>query len=162
MNNILLRPIAEKDIPLIADILQDDRVNPTYMVPDLTREDALKLSTRIASLCCQEERYVRGIYHGDMLVGLLNDVGIENGSIELGWVIAPEYQGNGYATAAVRAAIDDLFRMGYTQVVAGAFAENKTSMRVMEKVGMVLQEKTEIIEYRGQTHQCIYYARSKQ
>lgn len=159
MNNISLQSIAEKDIPLVADILQDDRVNPTYMVPDLTREDAMRLSARIANLSNQKDRYVRGVYQGEILVGFLNDVGIEGTAIELGWVIAPMHQGNGYATEAVRAAITELFAKGYTTVEAGAFTENAASIRVMEKAGMTLQEKTEIIEYHGQAHICVYYAK---
>ena len=158
MNTILLRPIAEKDIPLVADILQDHRVNSFYMVPDLAREEAMKLSARIASLCHQEKHYVRGLYKGDVLIGFLNDVNITGTAIELGWVVAPAHQGNGYATEAVRAAIDDLFSKGYSQVVSGAFSENAASIRVMEKAGMVPQDKTEEIEYRGQTHNCVYFA----
>ena len=160
MDNFSLRPIAEKDIPFVADILQDARVNPTYMVPDLSRDDALKLAARIAGLCSQEDRYVRGIYCNNTLIGFLNDVGIDGSSIELGWVIAPRYWRMGYATKAVSAAIEALFGKGFRYVEAGAFSENPVSLRVMEKAGMKRLEKTEEIEYRGKTHLCIFYGRS--
>jgi len=41
--------------------------------------------------------------------------------------------------------------------MAGAFAENCASIRVMQKAGMQLMDKTELIEYRGQNRNCVYY-----
>lgn len=158
---ITLCSIPTTDAESIADILQDNSVKQTYMVGDMSKEEAYQLGLRIASLSCAEGRYVRGIYTGAGLVGFLNDVGIDGNSIELGWVVAPAHQGNGYATEAVRLAIDDLFSKGYTRVIAGAFSENAASIRVMEKAGMVWQELSEIIEYRGTSHICIYYAKDK-
>ena len=158
---ITLRPIPATDAEIITEILLDSSVKQTYMVEDLSQEDAYQLGLHIASLSHCEDRYVRGIYTAKDLVGFLNDVEIKDGSIELGWVIAPAHQGNGYATEAVRIAIDDLFSKGYPRVVAGAFSENTASIRVMEKTGMVRQELTETIKYRGITHTCIYYAKDK-
>ena len=158
---IALRPIPTTDAESIADILLDTSVKQSYMVGDLAKEEAYQMGLRIASLSCTEDRYVRGIYMNNGLVGFLNDVEIKDGTIELGWVIAPAHQGNGYATEAVRIAIDDLFSKGYIRVIAGAFSENSASIRVMEKAGMIRQELTELIEYRGITHTCIYYAKDK-
>ena len=64
-------------------------------------------------------------------------------------------------TAALRAAIGELFEKGHTQVVCGAFEHNLASMRVMEKAGMTRLEKTDEIEYRGKVHRCIYYGITK-
>ena len=157
-----LRPISLGDAIALGDILLNNTVKKTYMVPDLSLADAQKLGHKMAMLSCNKKRYVRGIYLKDTLVGFLNDVEISDGSIELGWVVAPEHQGNGYAAEAVHAAIEDLFDLGYTQVVAGAFVDNTASIRVMEKAGMALQDKTEEIEYRGQFHKCVYYAVKKE
>ena len=41
---------------------------------------------------------------------------------------------------------------------AGAFAENLSSIRVMEKCGMQKLAKRADIEYRGKLHRCVYYA----
>ena len=155
---LTLCPIPLTDSCQLADILRNDTVKQTYMLPDLTCESALALARRIALLSADNTRYVRGIYLDDTLVGQLNDVANENGSIELGWFIHPDYHNRGFATEAATAAIDDLFRKGYQRVVAGAFSENTASMRVMQKAGMQLQELTEEIEYRGKVHHCIYYA----
>ncbi|WP_087018609.1 GNAT family N-acetyltransferase [Thaumasiovibrio subtropicus] len=56
---------------------------------------------------------------------------------ELGWVIAPKYQGKGYASEAARAAMDYGFsEMRLHRIIATAQPENPASWRVMEKIGM--------------------------
>lgn len=60
---------------------------------------------------------------------------------ELGWALAPEFTGRGYATEAVRAAIDVCFgRLGLRRVHAGCFAANEPSWRLMERLGMRREE----------------------
>ena len=156
--NLHIRPIALQDAPQLGEILRNDIVKQTYMVPDLTPDAATKLGEKISLLSCDPTRYIRGIYLKDILIGQVNDVAKENGSVELGWFIHPQYHSQGYATEAVSAMIPDLFNHGFETVTAGAFAENAASLRVMQKCGMELQEFTEDIEYRGVTHKCIYYA----
>ena len=56
---------------------------------------------------------------------------------ELGWTLHPAHQGNGYATEAVRAAIDLCFgTLGIRRVEASCFAANEPSWRLMERLGM--------------------------
>ena len=56
---------------------------------------------------------------------------------ELGWVIAPEHQGQGYARESVAAMIDLCFGpLGLRRVTAGCFADNEPSWRLMERLGM--------------------------
>ena len=77
-------------------------------------------------------------------------------------MIHPDYQGRGYMTIALKLAIGELLKTGYQAVVCGAFAHNAASMRVMEKCGMTKLAYTDCVEYRGQTHHCIYYAAEKE
>jgi RimJ/RimL family protein N-acetyltransferase len=86
-------------------------------------------------------------------------VEVEDGSIELGYVIHPDFQGKGYMTQALKLAMEELFHMQYRQVITGAFTENTASIRVMEKSGMTRMEKIDKIDYRGKVHTCIYYAK---
>lgn len=159
---LVLRPISLEDLWQLSRILTNDIVKKTYMLPDLSADAALELARKIALLSADSSRYVRGVYLGDTLIGCLNDVEIKDGSIELGWAFHPDHYGHGFATEAVKAAITDLFHIGYSSVVAGAFAQNTASLRVMQKCGMQLQELTEDIAYRGKTHKCIYYAIRRQ
>ena len=82
---------------------------------------------------------------------LVGDVGLsladrEPGVIKVGYTIAPEFQGKGYATEAIRALVTYAFDTLDAEVVrAYASAENVASIKVAEKVGMTLIEK---MEYR--------------
>jgi RimJ/RimL family protein N-acetyltransferase len=60
---------------------------------------------------------------------------------ELGWVLDPQHQGHGYATEAVGAAIRICFEdLGLRRVMAGCFADNVASWRLMERLGMRREE----------------------
>lgn len=131
-----IRMLTSADEAAMVELLTNERIKQTYMLPDFeTKEEAVSLFFRLLALSQDENHFVRGICTGDILVGFLNDVEIENSVIELGYVIHPAYHGRGYATAALKLAISELFRLGYREVTAGAFAENLASIRVMEKQG---------------------------
>ena len=154
-----LRVIRPLDENAVLDILTDSTIKQTYMLPDYERrEDALPLFRRLVELSEDEARYVRGIYLGDLLIGFLNDVEIKDNAIELGYVIHPNHHGKGYMTQALRISIQELFDLGYREIICGAFEENAASIRVMEKAGMTVINQTEQIEYRGKTHKCLYYS----
>ena len=160
--NIFLKQISLSDHAPMLDILTSDVIKQTYMLPDFSkREDAAPLFDRLVSLSTDETRYVRGIYLDQKLIGFINDVEIQNASIELGYVIHPDFHRKGYMTQALKKAIAELFSFGYQEVIAGTFEENAASIRVMKKNGMRKLEKTDEIEYRGKIHNCVYYHREK-
>ena len=80
---------------------------------------------------------------------LVGDVGLspaedESGVIKIGYTMAPDVQGRGYGTEAVRALIDYAFdTLGAAIVRAYASAANLASIRVAEKAGMRLVERIE-------------------
>lgn len=80
---------------------------------------------------------------------LVGDVGFspidgEPGVIKIGYTMAPEFQGLGYATEAVDAVVAYVFgTLGAEIVRAYASADNIPSHRVAEKVGMRLVERYE-------------------
>jgi len=157
-----LRILTETDETALVELLTSDRIKKTYMLPDfLRREDAVPLARRLMQLSREESRFVRGMEENETLVGFLNDVEIESGSVELGYVVHPDHWGKGYATAALKQAIEELFRLGYREVTCGAFEENPASIRCMEKAGMRRLEKSDRIEYRGKVHRCVYYVKDK-
>ena len=152
-----LRHLTFSDDAALLRLLTDDQIKKTYMLPDFARqEDALPLARRLEERSRDENHFVRGMEADGNLVGFLNDVEIENGTIEVGYVVHPDYWGRGHATAALKLAIEELFRLGYRQVICGAFEENPASLRVMEKAGMRKLDKVDEIEYRGRIHQCLY------
>jgi len=61
----------------------------------------------------------------------------ETEDVEIGWWLARRHWDKGIATEAAREVLRDAFeRAGLGRIVAIALAENKASLRVMEKVGM--------------------------
>lgn len=57
--------------------------------------------------------------------------------IDLGYRLDHEYWGNGYATEAAQACLDyGLNILNLTKIIGRAQAENKASIKVLEKIGM--------------------------
>jgi RimJ/RimL family protein N-acetyltransferase len=63
-------------------------------------------------------------------------------------------------TEALQLAFDELFNLGYEEIITGAFSANAASIRVMEKCGMTPMDQTDEMEYRGNMHTCVYYKKS--
>ena len=155
-----LQPVSDDDLEEVVELLCNDEIKQTYMVPDFpSREDAVRMFERFMQLSHAKDRFVYGVKLEGKLIGLLNEVDINDGAIEVGYVIHPAHKNNGYATEVLQAALQELFRMGYHVVRAGIFEENAASRRVIEKCGMELIDLEEDIEYRGKTHHCIYFER---
>ena len=102
-----LRSFEEKDLDAAIRIFVNDEVKQTYMLPDFPDcEAAQKLFDRLRQLSLEKDRFVYGIYRDDILVGFMNDVERKDTTIELGYVIHPDHKNQGYATEALRAAIE--------------------------------------------------------
>lgn len=85
---------------------------------------------------------------------LVGDVGLcpasDPGVIKIGYTVAPEAQGNGYASEAVRALIAFIFAaLDATTVRAYADGDNLPSIRVAEHAGMRLMEVFEETDTDG-------------
>ena len=157
-SRLVLRRFLESDRDCMIRILRNKEISKTFMLPVFDDDEAAgKLFDRILNNSQSDAHYERAICLEDQVIGFLNDVEIQNGIIELGYVIHPDYQGRGYASEALTAAIWDLFQRGYDTVQAGYFENNPASGRVMGKSGMHRVSKTEEIEYRGILHKCLYY-----
>ena len=158
-----LKPIEDKDLDDLILLLTDDVVKQTYMLPDFPdRAAAMTLAKRIQALTNDQTRYVWGIYTGGQLIGMLNDTEVSGKAIEMGYATLPKYHNQGYTTEAMKAVIEYLFGCGFEKVIAGAFQHNIPSIRVMIKSGMQKQENVDIIDYRGHSYTCVYYAICKE
>ena len=157
-----IRPFCDGDKEKMIEMLYDESIKMTYMLPDFPdREAAEKLFSVFVRLSLDENRYVGAISLDGEVIGFMNDTEIEGGCVEMGYVISPKYQNRGFCTEAMSGAIDYLFEKGFSEVICGAFEENEASLRVMQKCGMKLLQKTDSIEYRGKNHNCIYYSKIK-
>lgn len=70
---------------------------------------------------------------------LVGCIGIDphEGQVELGYWIARQHWGQGYATEAGRAVLDVAQMLGHRRVVASHFLDNPASGRVLRKLGFV-------------------------
>ena len=155
---LVLKSYSDSDKDKMVEMLCNDEIKETFMIPDFeTKEEAESLFFKLKEFSLSDSHFEYGIYLNDSLIGFLNDCEINGTTIEVGYVVSPEHKGNGYASEALKAAIDELFRMGYEHVTAGFFEENTASRRVMEKCGMHPLDSEDYEEYRGKLHRCLYY-----
>ena len=159
---LTLKSIEEKDKKDLLEIVKDPKVKKSYMLPDFSNEEEEeKFFQKLRNFTLNKEKFVYGIYSKNKIIGFINQVSLENDVIELGYFIASNEWNKGYATEALKTAINELFRMGIKAVQAAHFECNPASGRVMQKAGMLKIEKTEVIVYREQEHKCVYYEISR-
>lgn len=71
-------------------------------------------------------------------VGLWPAEYVEAEMVEVGWRLARQYWGHGYATEAARAALDYGFTgVGLAEIVSFTVPQNERSWRVMERIGLI-------------------------
>ena len=156
---LTIRPFTDADEAPMIRLLRNTQVAKTYMLPDFADDEAARpLFRRFVTLSNDPARAVVGLFHGDALVGFMNDVSQENGQIEMGYVVDPACHNQGFCTEALKAMIAALHARGFRRVICGAFDDNPASLRVMEKAGMQPIDLIEMIDYRGKTHRCVFRA----
>ena len=138
-----LRPWRPQDLPHFAALNADPRVME-HFPKVLTAEESDRQAAVIAD---HIERYGFGFWAVEAS-GVANFVGFVGLSIptfeahftpcvEVGWRLAFEHWGHGYATEAARAAVDCGFdRLGLEEIVSFTVPANRRSIRVMEHLGM--------------------------
>lgn len=156
---LIMKQYEDTDQKAMIDLLTNQIIKESFMIPDFqTEKEAVLMFKKLQEFSCSQEHYERGIYIEHQLIGFVNDVEIDEGVIELGYVIHPDYHNKGYATESLKAAIEDLFGKGFRQIVAGAFESNAASINVMKKCGMKKIEREEDIYYQGEMQHCHYYS----
>lgn len=159
---LVLKPYRDEDQEAMIELLTNEKIKETFMIPDFrSREEAILMFQKLKEFSYNINHYELGIYKEETLIGFINDVDMKEDKIELGYVIHPEFQNQGYATEVLAAAIEDLFQKGFHEIITGAFASNVASCRVMEKCGMKRIDKEEDIFYHNQSQHCIYYSIKK-
>jgi RimJ/RimL family protein N-acetyltransferase len=140
---LILRPWAERDSEAFAAMNADPVVMAHFpKVLDRAESDALlaRLMDRWRGegiAFCAAERRSDGALVG--MVGLAHVLfpGPVEGAVEIGWRLAREHWGQGYATEAARAWLAHGFDvMRLREVVTFTVPENRASLAVMERLGM--------------------------
>jgi RimJ/RimL family protein N-acetyltransferase len=142
-DRLLLRPWQAEDLAPYAALNADSVVMEHFLTP-LTRADSDAMVDRFRAHH-QEHGYgpwaveVPGVASLVGYVGLLvpRFVAPFTPCVEIGWRLAREHWGKGYATEAARAVLNDAFgRVGLDEVVAFTVPANVRSQLVMQRLGM--------------------------
>lgn len=137
---LYLRPINETDVEAIFAMRTDEDIMRFIRKPVTTRAEAESWIKMVSSrwaderigFCAVVEKQ-SGEFIGWCGLWRLK----ETGETEVGYAIAKEFWGKGFASEAARAFLEYGFeRLNVEKIVAVAFMENKASHRVMEKIGM--------------------------
>ncbi len=150
---LLLRRSLPKDAEAISAYRSDPEVHRyqgwAHTDPEGVRRDLLEMVPRMPG---QPDGWVQFTVLSGETGEIVGDVGLspaddDPGVIKVGYTISPRFQSLGYASEAVGALVEYSFQTLETEVVrAYASAENVASIRVAEKVGMILMERFEELE----------------
>jgi RimJ/RimL family protein N-acetyltransferase len=147
-DRLILRPWRDADLEPYADIMVDPEVGQWLGGP-FTRDQAYDRVVRFATsleetglgrLAVERRSDGRMIGHCG-LASTPEGPGVPQG-LEIGWALAPDAQGSGYATEAARAVIADGFsRFDAPEILAFTGTMNLRSQAVMQRLGMTRMPK---------------------
>lgn len=142
-DRLLLRRWQECDRDGLATMSGDAQVMEHYPSP-LSREQSNALADRIE---IHFQTYGFGLFAVEIpqQASFAGFVGLNiprfeahfTPCVELGWRLGTEFRGQGFATEAARAVVDQAFaRLSVSELVAMTIPANVRSQRVMQKLGM--------------------------
>ena len=140
---LILRPWKDSDLAAFAE-QNADPVVMRFLLRVLTREESDAYAAN-ARQHLAETGYGKWAVEAPGVAPFIGAVGLTRvkfeasftPAVEAAWRLNRRYWGQGYATEAARAAIEDGFtRAGLKEIVAITTLSNSPSMRVMEKLGM--------------------------
>lgn len=145
---VSLRPIERGDLPFIQGEKTDSRVRRSLGWP--YPENAAQMAEYFEeSLSTEDEVHLLVVGEKEP-VGMVSfhDLSADGQRAELGYWIAPDSQGRGYATAAVRLLVEYGFEQrGFHRVEARVFERNAASRAVVEKTGFTHEGRIRDAEF---------------
>jgi RimJ/RimL family protein N-acetyltransferase len=144
---LLLRAWRDDDLDAFAAL----NVDPAVMEHFPSRLDRAQSDAVVARIRAHFEREGFGLWAVEVVggapfigfTGLLRPTFMLS-EVEVGWRLAREAWGAGYATEAARAVVDHAFdALGLPALVSMTTPANVRSQRVMEKVGFVRDERAD-------------------
>jgi RimJ/RimL family protein N-acetyltransferase len=131
---LVLRALCQRDVPAIVQLAGDRRVaENTARIPHPYPAD--EAEQFVAQANRQNDSTTFAITLDGALIGACG-IDVRQDGAELGYWLGVPFWGCGYATEAVRAAIDYAFsELGHEVLHSGARVSNPASRRVLEKCG---------------------------
>jgi len=160
-DRLVLRPFRDADLPLYAALNADPKV-AEWLGGPLSREDSDDIALwanarweadRLGLLAV--ERAADGAFLGMCGLHRLRD---RPGDVEVGWRLAYEHWGHGYATEAATAWLDYGFDvLGLPRIISVTDEPNLRSLAVMRRLGLTFLENDQITD-NGQIFDAVVYA----
>lgn len=133
-----LRPIDRKDAPVFAALCNDALIaRNTARIPyPYSLKDAEEFTAMVDHAFHRGTEFAFAVCESGEIIGCCGVMRITNEVYELGYWIAAAARGKGAATEAARAVSHFAFHeRGAQKLLAGHFADNPASGRVLEKAG---------------------------
>lgn len=143
VDSVLLRDATNADVESLLAFRNDDEVNRfmlhTSVDPQVFRQNWLDIQASDTDYSCVAD--VRGKAVGIGFLDVVDGMGQPGMSRStealIGYIVDPAHAGHGYATSITKGLLTAAFdRLGLRRVMAGCFADNLASVRVLEKAGM--------------------------
>jgi RimJ/RimL family protein N-acetyltransferase len=149
-DRLILRPFRDEDLPAWAE-LNADPVVMKYLGPPLNHEQTDQLAEAINNQYLAEgigflaiERRSDGQFLG---AGGLSREPWHPDDLEIGWRLAREHWGHGYASEMALSWLEYAFTdLDLPRVLSTTDAPNLSSIAVMERIGMSFVRATELVD----------------
>lgn len=157
---LVLRDVTERDMPTLIEQAREPEARGgilAYQADDRYNRVCLMAAIEWARVERRENYTLAVVRREDgALVGNCSIANVRPETIEaaLGWHYGVKYWGRGYATEAARALLYVGFQIGgVAEIYADCFADNRASIRVMEKIGMTARENLKLFnQIRGMSY----------
>lgn len=143
---LTLRPYVEGDLEAVHAMRSDPEVVRWLYGEVLSEDETRDLLTRRMALTAWASEgdwlsaaiveRASGTTVGDLAFHWVSE---RDKTAEVGFILDPRHQGQGFATEAARALLDWAFTSGFHRVIGRTEARNTASARVLEKLGMRLE-----------------------
>lgn len=148
-DRLTIRPATSDDLPRLYEIRSAPGVSDWLTALPTSYDDYVEINGTPERLACTLVAEREGEVVGDLYLAVdspwaQREVRDEAADTlgEIGWCLDPSYAGQGLATEGATALLRICFEdLGLRRVVAGAFAANAASVRVMEKIGMRIETR---------------------
>lgn len=140
---LILRPWRKSDLEPFAKLNADTEVME-YFPSILSRKESDDLANRISSKLEEQGWGLWAVSIPDV-ADFIGFIGLSEPSfqadftpaVEIGWRLAFDHWGKGYATEGAKAALEYGFKtLNFNEIVSFTAVQNMRSRRIMEKIGM--------------------------
>ena len=160
--NITLNKITIDDAYDYYLIASNPNITTSFMLDEVeTIEEAKSAVEEVINNYSDSEYYYFAIRLDGKMIGVMKTY--ESDYLELGYAINEEYWNKGIATTALRLVTDYFLKMDrIKKIILGAFCDNYSSIRVMEKCGYsFLGIKKDEFFYKGKSRDICYFIKNK-